>query len=205
MFFRDRGRRALAALALAASAAGGCGYTAVSTPPVGEVRTVAVPLFDNRTFEPLLEARLTERVKSRLVSTGPWRLVNRPGVADLVIVGTVTGFGVTPVSFDETHSALEQRVTITVEVTAERRGRGAVAPAFRRTLTGTAEYAELGDTLRTRAAKNRAIEEAGDLLAQDLLARLIDAERRPPPPAPEPVGEADRPADSATPPPVSAP
>ena len=183
----------------------GCGYTAVSAPPVVEVRTVAVPLFDNRTFEPLLEARLTERVKARLVSTGPWRLVNRPGVADLVIVGTVTGFGVTPVSFDETHSALEQRVTITVEVMAERRGRAAGAPAFRRTLTGTAEYAELGDTLRTRAAKNRAIEEAGDLLAQDLLARLIDAERRAPPPAPEPVGEADRPAGSATPPPVSAP
>jgi hypothetical protein len=197
LFFRDRGRGALAALALAASAVDGCGYTAVSTPPVGEVRTVAVPLFDNRTFEPLLEARLTERVKSRLVSTGPWRLVNRPGVADLVIVGTVTGFGVTPVSFDETHSALEQRVTITVEVTAERRGREAGAPAFRRTLTGTAEYAELGDTLRTRAAKNRAIEEAGDLLAQDLLARLIDAERRPPPP--------ESAAESAAPPPVSAP
>jgi hypothetical protein len=205
LFFRDRGRGALAALALMSMTGPGCGYSAVSTPPVGEVRTVAVPLFDNRTFEPLLEARLTERVKARLVSTGPWRLVNRPGAADLVIVGTVTGFGVTPVSFDETHSALEQRVTITVEVTAERRGREAGAPAFRRTLTGTAEYAELGDTLRTRAAKNRAIEEAGDLLAQDLLARLIDAERRPPPPAPESVGEADRPADSATPPPVSAP
>jgi hypothetical protein len=205
LFFRDRGRGALAALALMSMTGPGCGYSAVSTPPVGEVRTVAVPLFDNRTFEPLLEARLTERVKARLVSTGPWRLVNRPGAADLVIVGTVTGFGVTPVSFDETHSALEQRVTITVEVTAERRGREAGAPAFRRTLTGTAEYAELGDTLRTRAAKNRAIEEAGDLLAQDLLARLIDAERRPPPPAPEPVGEADRPADSATPPPVSTP
>ena len=197
MFFRDRGRGALAALALAASAVDGCGYTAVSTPPVGAVRTVAVPLFDNRTFEPLLEARLTERVKSRLVSTGPWRLVNRPGVADLVIVGTVTGFGVTPVSFDETHSALEQRVTITVEVTAERRGREAGATAFRHTLTGTAEYAELGDTLRTRAAKNRAIEEAGDLLAQDLLARLIDAERRPPPP--------ESAAESAAPPPVPAP
>ena len=122
MFCREHGRGALAALALMVLAATGCGYTAVSAPPAGEVRTVAVPLFNNRTFEPLLEARLTERVKARLVSTGPWRLVNRPGVADLVIVGTVTGFGVTAVSFDATHSALEERVTITVDVTAERRG-----------------------------------------------------------------------------------
>lgn len=205
MFFRDRGFSALAALALIVLAATGCGYTAVSAPPVGEVQTVAVPLFNNRTFEPLLEARLTERVKSRLVSTGPWRLVNRPGAADLVIVGTVTGFGVTAVSFDATHSALEERVTITVDVTAERRGRPTGAPVFRRTLTGTAEYTELGDSLRTRAAKNRAIEEAGDFLAQDLIARLIDAERHAPPPAPEPVGAADRPADSATLPPVPAP
>lgn len=165
----------LAALFLVA----GCGYRVASSSidaPGGT--TVAVPLFANRTFEPFLEARVTERVKSRLVNGGPWRLVNAPDAAAVVVRGVVTVFGVTPVSFDAANRPLEQRVSIAAEVTAESRG----GEAFRATLTGTAEYRETTDSLQTRAAKNRAIEEAGDFLAQDLVARLrthLSAQRRP--------------------------
>lgn len=151
----------------------GCGYAVVSTAPSGAAPTVAVPLFDNRTFEPLLDARLTERVKSRLIAGGRWPLANRPGVADVVIRGVVTGFEVAPVSFDRENRALEQRITITAQVTADRRETLRDAPLFSGVLTGTAEYTETADNLQTRAAKNRAIEEAGDLLAQDLVAALV--------------------------------
>lgn len=176
-----------------ASALVGCGYAMVG----GEATTinVAVPLFENRTFEPFLEARITERVKSRLVATGPWRLVNRPGRAHLVIRGAVSGFGTSPVSFDAAHHALEQRVTVTAEVSAVRTGSPEV-PVWQGTLSGSADYTELGDSLETRAAKNRAIEEAGDALAQDLVARLTSATAgtrgaeirdHVPPPVPEPA------------------
>jgi len=183
----------LAALILVAG--GGCGYTTVAT-PTGHAPSIAVPLFENRTFEPLLDVRITERVKSRLVATGPWRLVNRPGTADLVVRGVVTALGVTPVSFDRSNRVLEQRVTITAQITADRRDQAAAGPAFQGTVTGTSEYSEVGDTLQIRAAKNRAIEEAGDLLAQDLVARLLSLERLEPP-----SGPTDRP----TPSPMSAP
>ena len=181
-------RVALAALVLVAG--GGCGYTTVAT-HAGHPPTIAVPLFENRTFEPLLDVRVTERVKSRLIATGPWRLVNRPGTADLVVRGVVTALGVTPVSFDRLHRVLEQRVTITAQITTDRRGQSAAGPAFQGTVTGTSEYSELGDTLQIRAAKNRAIDEAGDLLAQDLIARLRSLERLDPP-----TGHVDRPAPS---------
>lgn len=136
--------------------------------------SVAVPVFDNRTFEPVLEARVTERVKARLVSSGPWRVVNDPDRAAFVIRGAVTGFGVTTVSFDAPDPSaaptrpLEQRVSITADVTAESNEH---AP-LHMIVTGTAEYVETSDSLQTRAAKNRAVEEASDGVAEALVARV---------------------------------
>ena len=152
----------------------GCGYNMMSAPQEPGMESVAVPLFDNRTFEPILEARVTERVKTRLVSTGPWRVVNNPERAALVIRGAVTAFGVTTLSFDAADPSLpparplEQRISITADVTAESDQH---AP-LRVVLTGTAEYTETSDSLQTRAAKNRAIEEASDGVAEAFVARL---------------------------------
>lgn len=145
---------------------------------------MAVPLFDNRTFEPFLNARVTERVKARLISSGPWRLVNRPERAALVIRGAVTGFGVTTVSFDAANRPLEQRVSITADLTAEPNGK---AP-LQITLTGTAEYTETSDSLQTRAAKDRALQEASDGLADSLVVRLYAQQDDPTvAPAPDPA------------------
>ncbi len=161
-----------------------CGYSLVSAPDGPDRVSVAVPLFDNRTFEPFLNARVTERVKSRLISTGPWRLVNRPERAALVIRGAVTGFGVTTLSFDAANRPLEQRVSITADVTAESNDQ----TPFQVTLTGTAEFTETSDSLQTRAAKDRALEEASDGLAESLVVRLYalrEARGVAPAPAPD--------------------
>ncbi len=155
-----------------------------------------MPLFNNRTFEPFLDALVTERVKSRLVDTGPWRLVNRPGTADLVVRGVVTGLGVTPVSFDRSNHVLEQRITITVQIATDRRGQAVGGPALQETVTGTSEYTEIGDSLQIRSAKNRALEEAADMLAQDVIARLVSLER---------LAPQSRPTDHPTPSAMSAP
>ncbi len=161
-----------------------CGYRMVSAPDGSERVSVAVPLFDNRTFEPFLNARVTERVKARLISSGPWRLVNRPERAALVIRGAVTGFGVTTVSFDAADRPLEQRVSITADLTAESNGK---AP-LQITLTGTAEYTETSDSLQTRAAKDRALQEASDGLADSLVVRLYAQQDDPTvTPAPDPA------------------
>jgi hypothetical protein len=162
----------------------GCGYTVTSQRDQPGPASVAVPLFDNHTFEPFVETRVTERVKSRLVSTSSWRLVNTPERAAVVIRGAVTGFGVTTVSFDANNRPLEQRVAITAAITTESKTE---AP-LHLTLIGTAEYTETSDSLQTRTAKNRAIEEAGDGLAEALVARL-DAHRskKDPTTAPEPA------------------
>jgi hypothetical protein len=157
------------AAALAASALViGCGYGLVSSRDGAGATLVAVPLFENRTFEPFLDARVTERVRSRVATTAAWRLVSSPESAGLVIRGAVTSFGVITVSFDATNRPLEQRVAITADITAAPR----TGATFHGTVTATAEYREFSDSLQTRAAKNRAIEEAADNVANELTARL---------------------------------
>jgi hypothetical protein len=161
------GKRAAAALAAAALAVG-CGYGAAAVRDGAAATPVAVPLFDNRTFEPYLDARVTERVRTRVVNTGAWRLVSPPEAATVVIRGAVTGFSVVTVSFDADNRPLEQRVALTADVTAAQ----PQGTPFQQSLTATAEFRETADSLRTRTAKNRAIEEAADNLARELLARV---------------------------------
>lgn len=163
-----------------------CGYTAASLRDEPQPASVAVPLFDNRTFEPFVETRVTERVKSRLVSTRSWHLVNTPERAAVVIRGAVTGFGVTTVSFDAGNRPLEQRIVITAEITTE----STTDAPLHLTLTSTAEYTETSDSLQSRTNKNRAIEEAGDGLAEQLLARLDvhRSSKNDPSAAPDPAG-----------------
>ncbi len=147
----------------------GCGYNLVSSRDGAGTTPVAVPLFENRTFEPFLDARVTERVRSRVATTAAWKLVSSPESAGLVIQGAVTGFGVITVSFDAAHRPLEQRVSITAEITATPQ-EGA---PFHGSVTATAEYRETANSLDTRTAKNRAIEEAADNVANELTARLF--------------------------------
>jgi len=53
-----------------------------------DVRTVAVPVFDNQTFSHGVEFRLTEAIIKEIRLATPWRVVN-PGTSDTTIEGRV--------------------------------------------------------------------------------------------------------------------
>lgn len=78
----------LTALLLAlALTAGGCGYTAEGV--WAESRTVAVPVFENDTFEAGLGAELTDAVIKELNARTPWA-VTRVGGSGTTLSGTIT-------------------------------------------------------------------------------------------------------------------
>jgi hypothetical protein len=87
-------RRAPGLLALGLVLAGGCasdpnrGYVFGST-YAGDVKTVAVPIFENATFTPGLEQALTESIVREIQSSTPWRIAGREG-ADTVLLGVIT-------------------------------------------------------------------------------------------------------------------
>src|SRR5689334_15953510 len=71
-----------------------CGYQFVgrtsALPP--EIKRIAVPTFDNNTFEPLLDERITEAVKTSFMARPRLRVVNDASEADAVFKGKINAF-----------------------------------------------------------------------------------------------------------------
>ena len=66
----------------------------------GEVRTIAVPLFENRTYTPGLDRRLTEALIKQIHSTTPWRVV-ASDAADTELTGVITDAELRKLSTDQ--------------------------------------------------------------------------------------------------------
>ena len=84
-------RRWLPALLLAASLLPGCGYSSRGVYPA-EVQTVALPLFENPTWERGLEADLGEALVKEVVSRTPYRVVDG-ATAQSTLTGTIRRAG----------------------------------------------------------------------------------------------------------------
>ena len=159
-------------LATALILVGGCAYRLGGGGKSGPKR-IAIPVFINRTFEPLVDKRVTTFVQRAFIEDGRWDVVNVPGAADLVLRGQVTGLALTPLSFDRAGRVTEYRVRISVDVELVSPGGAAVWSG--KDLAATAEYLVLPDVTATRINEDRAIEEASQRLADDLVSRLSEA------------------------------
>jgi len=80
----------LRALALMAVALAGCGYSLRGNLP-GHIRSVAVPVFTNRTSEPAVENILTQAVVQAFSTNGRLRVV-KPEQADAILEGEVVDY-----------------------------------------------------------------------------------------------------------------
>lgn len=88
----NRRSRAIACVVLAiipATMLAGCANYQFGSAHAQEVRTVAVPVFENTSLEPGLERLLTEAVIRRIQRTTPYR-VTSPDAADTVLIGEIT-------------------------------------------------------------------------------------------------------------------
>ena len=71
---------------------GGCGYSFANSRLSNDYRTVAVPAFKNKSFEPEIHILVTDLLIRELQADGRFRVVDDPGSADLVLRGAITGF-----------------------------------------------------------------------------------------------------------------
>ena len=106
---------ALLCLALA-----GCGYQTSGKADLlpTDLRTIAIPAFQNQTQTYKLEQRLTEAVVHEFLGRSRYQIVNSPAQgADAVLRGTVTSSYVYPVTYDtQTGRVATVAVTIAVSV-----------------------------------------------------------------------------------------
>ena len=99
----------------------GCGYR---FSPGGEyidknIRTVFVDTFANRTSEALIENTFRSAFIDQFVIGGRFTLVDSRGKADAIFKGTIVSLITSPVSYQRSNVAAEERVTVTMELTFE--------------------------------------------------------------------------------------
>jgi len=175
---------------------GGCGYSTQGIFPEA-YRTVAVPVFDNRTFYRGVELEMTEAVIKAIESRTPYKVVGA-SVAETTLTGTIRDIDqdrLTRRRVGATPNQLEVRVTVDL-VWADGRGEP-IDDRLGLTLFG--EYApaiEVGEPLEValRQAVSQAADEAVWMMQVDDFAV---PEPTPTTESREAPGEADEPGDGA--------
>ena len=163
-------------LLTAAVLAAGCGYTIGppardgGAPPQAE-RTIAVPLLDNGTTEPLLGEIVSSRLKAQLQAAGPWRIVNASESPELLLNGRVTSLQSVPMAFDADSRATEYRVELRVSLTLTQTADGTVLWSASE-LVSAADYYASQDVAATRQSKERSFHDASQRLADQVAQQL---------------------------------
>ncbi len=112
----DRGarlRRSLG-LALVALLVAGCGYSTRGGLP-DHIKTVAVPMFKNKTLEPGVAAAVTSGVVNAFSGGGRVRVV-APDEADAILNGEVLGYSLDGVEFDRSANVRAYRLQLVLNV-----------------------------------------------------------------------------------------
>lgn len=148
---------------------GGARFNDVDSAAAG--RTIAIPLFENTTFEPILEKRVTETFKETFYSRG-WKVVSDQSSASFVLTGTINRFERIPVSLNQEGLAEEFRVKIGMELrlldSESGQKRNGKPDLLKRVSEGVADYIARADVAADRVAEDRAIREAGRKMAEQI-------------------------------------
>lgn len=93
---------------------GGCGYSLSGNLPA-HIRTVAVPVFANKTQAPAVENLLTRAVVDAFVTSGRLKVV-RAEEADSILEGEIVEYQLNSLSFDSRVNVREYRLTVTLNL-----------------------------------------------------------------------------------------
>lgn len=103
----------------------GCGYKLVRPPGAatsgGQPLVVSVPPLVNDSFEPGVDALLTDALRREFLRRGGVRLVDATGNADIVVEGRIHPLETFVTSVSSVASALEHQVEVEVDLRARRR------------------------------------------------------------------------------------
>lgn len=153
-----------------------CGYRLASTvnPMLDNYDSIAVPYFENKTFEAEAVTIFTYAVVNEFIESKRLKVVGIDK-ADLILYGTVESIKKHSIGYSGDDKALEYRIWATIKLSLEEKSTGKVLWK-RNQLTHNNEYlsADLsagGEITETDASKRKALV----LLAEDLAERIHDS------------------------------
>ena len=166
-------RTALTIVCLLALLAGpGCASYQLGSMLPPDIRSVHVPTFLNETGEPLIEVETTRAIIRAIQRDGSLLIAGEED-ADAVLSVVLTDFHLQALGFDRERRAAanEYRMRIRAQLVLTRRETGAVIAQSPR-IVGESTFIVTGDMT---SAKQRAIPDAADDLAQLLISEIVEA------------------------------
>ena len=168
---RGTGRAPALALGLLAVALAGCGYSFRGNLP-DHIKTVAVPVFTNKTAEPAVETLLTSAVVEAFASNGRLRVV-KPDEADAILDGEVTGYNVQSIAFDNLANVRQYRLVVTMNLRLRDVRKSAIL-FEEQSLKEKADFQVLGAVSQTIGAEEGAVRSAAIEIARSIVSLTID-------------------------------
>jgi hypothetical protein len=131
---------------------------------------LVVRTLENKSLEPNLESRYTNYLRHEFSAGSGAQVVPESEAADLVLSGQILSVTVPSLSFTQT-TTLESRaeVMVVVKVQETRTNRVVWAQMSK----GASEFFETTDLQFNRVLQNRALEQAGRFIAEDLASRFL--------------------------------
>lgn len=158
-------------LVLAAILLAGCGYSTRGSLP-DHIKTVAVPIFKNRTLEPGVESAITSGVVNAFSSGGRVKVVPLDE-ADAILQGEVVGYSLDGLSFDTNANvrAYRLRLVLNVEFRDVRRS----AMLWRQEgLSETSDFQVAGQVSDTIARGQGAVQQAAAEIGRKVVNLAVD-------------------------------
>jgi outer membrane lipopolysaccharide assembly protein LptE/RlpB len=157
-------------LVLLAVALAGCGYSFRGDLP-DHIKTVAVPVFTNKTSEPAVESLLTSAVVEAFASNGRLRVVKRED-ADAILDGEVVGYSVQSIAFDNLANVRLYRLQVTLNLKLRDVRRTSVL-FEQQNLKEKADFQVLGAVSQTIGAEEGAVRSAARDIARSIVSLTI--------------------------------
>ena len=163
-------RRGAALLALAATLSG-CGYSFQGTLPA-HVKTVAVPIFVNRTQQPAVENVITRAIVDAFATNGRLRVV-RPEDADSILEGEVLQYTVGAIAVDPSLNVQQYRlgVTLNLRMRDVRQNRLLFEQA---NFSEQADFLVAGSVAQTLSIEAGALQQAATEIARSVVSLALD-------------------------------
>jgi len=131
---------------------------------------VVIRTLRNASFEPNLEVRFTNYIRHEFSSGSGAQVVSEGEEADLVLSGEILAVIVPTLSFSQT-TTLESRTEVVVAVKVEETRTKRLA--WSHLAKGSSEFYVTSDLQFNRVLQNRALEQAGKYIAEDLASRFL--------------------------------
>ena len=165
--------RALAALLVATAtlASAGCGYSLRGNLPE-HIKTVAVPVFQNRTAVPAVETFLTNAVVNAFSTNGRLR-VTSVSQADSILEGEITNYYLQSIAYDSAANIRQFRLTVTLNLRFRDVRKNEML--FQRTnYADRADFAVPGTVAETITASEGALQQAATEIARSVVSFAVE-------------------------------